>query len=105
MNEIKDGNYKAETSTGYVLLDVWSPSCPPCVRMAPILEEISNEMPTVIKIVKMNAHDGDANLNAAMDLGVRGIPAFFIFKDGRVVNQWVGFKTKQEVIRLIEFYS
>lgn len=106
MIEIKDGNYKAETSNGYVLLDVWTPSCQPCIRMAPILQEISNMMPDKIKIVKMNAHDSKENLNAATgELGVRGVPAFFLFKNGQMVHQWVGFKNKADLVQIIDRYS
>lgn len=105
MIEIKDGNYKAETNSGYVLLDIWGESCQPCLRMAPILEEISKELSGTIKVVKMNAQETEKNLQSALDLGVRGIPAIFFFKNGAIVHQWVGFKTKAEIIRLIEFYS
>lgn len=105
MIEIKDGNYKAQTGSGYVLLDVWMESCAPCVRMVPILEEVSKELGSKIKIVKMNPNDSGENMTSALDLGVKSVPCFFLFKDGQIAHQWVGFKGKPELIQIIERYS
>ena len=103
MIEIKDGNYKAQTSNGYVLLDIWMESCQPCIRLTPILEEIANEVPN-IKIVKMNPNDSEENMSSVLDLGVRSVPALFLFKNGAIVHQWVGFKSKPELMKLVDSY-
>lgn len=101
MTEITDGNYLVHTSSGFVLLDIWSPTCQPCLRMAPILEQIQTEMPS-LKVVKMNAMENSSNLQSAKDLGVNGVPAFFVFKDGQIVEKWTGFKAKDSLMSILQ---
>mgnify|MGYP003878806403 CR=1 FL=1 len=60
-------------------------------RCLPALEEISEEMAGQVKIVKINV---DENPNSPMQLGVRGIPALFLFKGGEVVSNKIGAAPK-----------
>ena len=64
-----------------VVVDFWAEWCGPCKLIGPSLEELSTEMEGKIKVVKV---DVDSNPSAAAALGVRGIPALFLFKDGQV---------------------
>ena len=82
-----------------VLLDFWAEWCGPCKMIGPALEEISEEMAGKIKIVKVNV---DENMNSPAQMGVRGIPALFIFKDGQVVANKAGAAPKAALQSWIE---
>ena len=70
-----------------VVVDFWAEWCGPCKQIGPALEELSVEMAGKIKIAKV---DVDTNPNSAASMGVRGIPALFIFKDGEVISNRAG---------------
>ena len=74
-----------------VVVDFWAEWCGPCKQIGPALEELSEEMDGKVKIVKI---DVDSNPNTAAAMGVRGIPALFIFKDGQPVSNRAGAAPK-----------
>ena len=82
-----------------VVVDFWAEWCGPCKQIGPALEELSNEMEGKIKVVKI---DVDSNPSAAAELGVRGIPALFLFKDGEVVSIKTGASPKAALKSWIE---
>ena len=82
-----------------VVVDFWAEWCGPCKQIGPVLEELSNEMEGKIKVVKI---DVDSNPAAAAELGVRGIPALFLFKGGEVVSNKTGAAPKAALKGWIE---
>ena len=74
-----------------VVVDFWAEWCGPCKQIGPALEELSAEMEGKVKIVKVNV---DENPNSPAQLGVRGIPALFLFKGGEVVSNKIGAAPK-----------
>jgi thioredoxin 1 len=82
-----------------VVVDFWAEWCGPCKQIGPALEELSVEMAGKIKIAKV---DVDTNPNSAASMGVRGIPALFIFKDGEVISNRAGAAPKAALQSWIE---
>ena len=75
---------------GVVVVDFWATWCGPCKMIAPIVEELDEEMSNV-KFVKV---DVDKNLQIANQYKIVSIPTLKIFKDGKLINTLIGFKTK-----------
>ena len=82
-----------------VVVDFWAEWCGPCKQIGPALEELSSEMEGKVKIAKV---DVDSNPNTAASMGVRGIPALFIFKDGEVISNRSGAAAKAALQSWIE---
>ncbi|MDF2945499.1 MAG: trx [Bacillales bacterium] len=97
-----DQTFTSEISSGLTLVDFWAPWCGPCRMIAPVLEEIDSEMADVVKIVKV---DVDQNQQTAADYGVMSIPTIILMKDGQKVDQVIGFKPKEELVKLINAHK
>ena len=90
---VTDATFEAEVTNSDipVVVDFWAEWCGPCKQIGPALEELSDEMAGKVKIAKINV---DENPNSPAQLGVRGIPALFLFKDGAVVSNKTGAAPK-----------
>jgi thioredoxin 1 len=104
MPEIKftDQNFEEEVTKSKVpvLVDFWAPWCGPCQMMGPIIEELAKEYEgKAIKIGKVNV---DENPTMAEKYSVMSIPAFKIFKDGKVVNEMVGAQAKEGLKEILD---
>jgi len=98
---VTDDTFDAEVKNSDipVVVDFWAEWCGPCKMIGPVLEELSDEMNGKVKIVKINV---DENPNSPSQLGVRGIPALFIFKNGEVVANTAGARPKAQMQSWIE---
>ncbi len=84
-----------------VLVDFWATWCMPCKMMSPILDELAVELAGKVKIVKVNTGE-DVNQELAEKYEIQSIPNMKLFKDGEVVAEFVGMKSKEALKEEIE---
>jgi thioredoxin 1 len=100
--EFDDNNFeeKALGSKVPVLVDFWAPWCGPCQTMLPIIEELAKEYGDgKLVIGKLNI---DENKATPQKYGIMSVPTFMIFKDGQVVDQFVGAQSKDSLKERID---
>lgn len=81
-----------------VLLDFWAVWCGPCQMLGPVVAQVAEEKDGVIKVGKVNV---DEEQELAQQFGIVSIPTMIVFKDGKPVNQSVGFIDKAGVEALL----
>lgn len=94
-------NQDVEKFDGVVLVDFWATWCGPCLMLAPIIEQLSEQYKddAKVRVVKV---DVDQNPNLAEKYQVYSIPTIKIFKDGQIVDETVGVQPVTELSRRLE---
>lgn len=82
-----------------VLLEFWAPSCGHCLRMGPILDELAAEYRGRLVVAKM---DVTVNSRVPAEFGIRGTPAFYVFKGGKAATSFVGAMQKPEIVNRVQ---
>ncbi len=76
-----------------LVVDLWATWCGPCRMVGPIIEELSNEYEGKIVVGKCDVEEND---DIAMEFGVRNIPTVLFFKNGQLVDKFVGAAAKSK---------
>ena len=99
--EFTDDNFQEEVlnSNQPVLVDFWAEWCAPCRALGPVIDELSGTYEGKAKIGKL---DIDTNRDVAIKYEIQSIPSIIIFKDGEVLNKFVGISPKDELISAID---
>jgi len=101
VKEITEANFEDEVinSSQPVVVDLWAEWCMPCRMIAPIIEELAQEYDGKVKFGKLNV---DENRNIAIRYSIQAIPTLLIFKDGQLVQKFVGLRSKADLKREID---
>lgn len=89
------GAHRASTKGAAVLVDVWAPWCGPCRSMAPQFAAAAARLEPGVRLLKLNS---EADPQAASELGVSGIPALLLFRDGQVVARTAGLMSADQIV-------
>ena len=99
--EFTDANFQDEVLNADqpVLVDFWAEWCGPCKMLGPVIDELAGEYEGKAKVGKI---DIDNNRDAAVQYGIQSIPSIIIFKNGEIVNKFVGISPKDELASAID---
>ena len=89
-----NGDSVVSEAKGPVPVDFWETWCGPCLRIAPIIEELSEEYDGRVVFGKV---DVDQNPSLASKYGLKSVPTLLIFKDGKLISKIIGFRTKEQI--------
>jgi thioredoxin 1 len=96
--QLDDLNFTSEVSQGVTLVDFWAPWCGPCRMQGPIVEHLATQVGPRAKVAKLNV---DESPSVAGEYGIQSIPTLMVFKDGQVVNQFIGVHGEGELLGAI----
>lgn len=99
IKELTDESFKKETASGLVMVDFWATWCMPCKVMAPVLNEVAEEVAGKAVIAKL---DVDKHPKSSAANNIRGIPTLVLYKKGVEIKRFVGVKSKNQLVEEIK---
>lgn len=93
---LNDANFEKVIGQGVSLVDFWAAWCQPCRIQGPIIDEVADEVGQKANICKLNI---DENKRTAAKLGIQSIPTTMLFRNGKIVNKFVGVKTRSFLMK------
>jgi thioredoxin 1 len=82
-----------------VLVDFWAEWCPPCRKLAPVIDALADEYAGRVKVVKLNV---DESPQVASRYAIFSIPTLLLIRGGQVVEQHVGFRPREELKGILD---
>ncbi len=101
MEVLNSKNFEEQTKKGIVVVDFFATWCGPCRMMAPVLEEVQEELGDKVKIFKVDVDESEA---LARKFGVMMIPTMVIFENGEVRDKHIGLWQKDDMLDQIKSY-
>ena len=101
MELLNEANFEEKTKNGVVLVDFFATWCGPCRMMAPILEDVKDELSSSIEIFKV---DVDDNEKLARSFGIMSIPTLILFVNGQQKEKHIGLMQQDELVDIIKKY-
>jgi thioredoxin 1 len=95
---LTEKNFQHQTKNKLILVDFWASWCAPCRMMAPVLNEVADELAGNSYIGKVNIEEYQS---LAQKFQVRNIPTLVLLKNGMEVNRFVGIKNKEFLLQQI----
>ena len=92
--ELTSKEFEEFTRKGLVFIDFFAEWCMPCLMMSPVIDELSEKLDNEVKFGKVNVGDNEA---LAKKFNVSSIPNFALFKDGKLIEQFVGAMSGEEL--------
>ena len=99
MLQLDKNTFKQTIKSGVVAVDFWAVWCGPCRMMAPIFEQVAEELTSKAMLAKLNI---DENMPIAQEYSVMSIPTIVIFKDGQEVERVIGLRQKAQLLEIIK---
>jgi thioredoxin 1 len=96
---LTDKNFAHQINNGIMLVDFWAAWCMPCKMMAPILNEVADEVNSNSGVGKLNVEHYQS---IAAKYNVRNIPTLILFKNGKEMDRFVGVKSKDFLLKKLK---
>jgi len=96
VKELNESNFDSEINADVpVLVDFWAPWCRPCRMLAPVIDQVAEEVKESAKICKVNVDEAPG---IAAKFGIMNIPTLLVFKKGELDKKMVGVQSKANII-------
>jgi thioredoxin 1 len=96
---LTDKNFQHQLKNKLVLVDFWASWCTPCRMMAPVLNDVTDDLAGTSHVGKVNIEQFQS---LAQKFQVRSIPTLILFKNGREINRFIGVKSKNFLVEEIQ---
>ena len=97
-----DWNVEVLQSSELVLVDFWAEWCPPCRKLGPVIDALADEYAGRVKVVKLNVDEAP---EVASTYSIFSIPTLLLFRGGRVIEQHIGFRPKEELKAVLDAHQ